>query len=364
MTFYIIILSIFICLSCISVYKKDAKWIKYAFNFCVILLIIHDGLRWETGTDWDLYKVQYRAEAQPIFEFGYNLINTTFFKLGVPYSLFILFIAVLCWSFYGMGIYKLSPLPILTLFIFYCSCVGYLGMNRQHIALCLCLFSLTFVVKRQIIPFAICILTACLFHQTAILFSVTYFLTKEIKHKYIFGVLFATIFINALDIPMQLLNGLRNFEFMPSKILFRLDRYTALLSTEDFPIIGSIIGICRRMVIFIPLLILKDELKNKYPNFTLFFNIYCISLGVFFLFNNCFQLFVSRANLYFDLLSVPFLITSFVLYFEEKWKKALIVCAITLYSILIFNKQISVHRDLFVPYKSLYYNQDFKRKMY
>ena len=69
-----IIISIFLTLIS-SFYEISIKFKKYIINLFLFFLVIFDGLRWETGTDWQSYYDVYKNLLngfQPGFEIGFS----------------------------------------------------------------------------------------------------------------------------------------------------------------------------------------------------------------------------------------------------------------------------------------------------
>lgn len=135
------------------------RFADYIFTFIFFLFVLHDGLRWETGTDWGNY---YRFFLNCLwdeweqFEPGYVLFNQLIRGLTIDYNVFLLCEAVIVWGLIFPTIRKYSPDPLLTLFCLYCTLLPVLGMNRQLISLAISIYSIRFILNRQWI-FFICL---------------------------------------------------------------------------------------------------------------------------------------------------------------------------------------------------------------
>ena len=125
------------------VFKANRKIGYILFTFIFFLFVLHDGLRWETGTDWGNY---YRFFLNCLwdeweqFEPGYVLFNQLIRGLTIDYNVFLLCEAVIVWGLIFPTIRKYSPDPLLTLFCLYCTLLPVLGMNRQLISLAISIY--------------------------------------------------------------------------------------------------------------------------------------------------------------------------------------------------------------------------------
>lgn len=159
-------------------FKANRKIGYILFTFIFFLFVLHDGLRWETGTDWGNY---YRFFLNCLwdeweqFEPGYVLFNQLIRGLTIDYNVFLLCEAVIVWGLIFPTIRKYSPDPLLTLFCLYCTLLPVLGMNRQLISLAISIYSIRFILNRQWIFFYLSILLACPFHLSILIFAVAYF---------------------------------------------------------------------------------------------------------------------------------------------------------------------------------------------
>ena len=74
-------------------FKANRKIGYILFTFIFFLFVLHDGLRWETGTDWGNY---YRFFLNCLwdeweqFEPGYVLFNQLIRGLTIDYNVFLL----------------------------------------------------------------------------------------------------------------------------------------------------------------------------------------------------------------------------------------------------------------------------------
>lgn len=335
---------------------------KVIFIFVIfILFILLDGLRWETGTDWSLYQdffLKNSKEKWMVFEPGYVLINQIIYSISGNYSVFLIFIAFLIYSLYLKSINDYAIYPLITILFFYCFFIGYMGMNRQHIALAISLFSFRYIISKEFWKFSLCVAIAALFHRTAFIFFVTYFLNRSIQP---YSLLLGLIIVYLLNPVIASL--IKPFvSAMPSQIAYKLNIY--LVSEDTNSTFGIIMGTMKRALIFLPLYLNKNRLKEKYPSVELMLNIYFLSLLIYVLFNNSVQVFVSRGNLYFGTLFEIFLIPFFLVIVKKNFSQIIIYFLFMIFAMLTLIKSISVLYDLFVPYKGLFINLQYQRILY
>lgn len=178
--------------------------------FLYIIIVIQIGLRWKTGSDWESYFENFENtnEYSTVlintlvgFEIGYGTFVFFIKKLFDSYSIFLLIHALI---FYG-GVFiiakKYSPYFFISLIFFYATNLGIVGSNRQLLAIIICLWALKFVFEKKAVKFFLAIGFACLFHTTAFLFGIYYFLNRNFKTITILLVLILSFLIGKTSLP-------------------------------------------------------------------------------------------------------------------------------------------------------------------
>lgn len=131
------------------------------------------------------------------FEIGYVYLNKLLIFFTSQSQ--VLLIVSSIFTMYGFAriIYKYSTSPGLSVFLFFT--LGYFGMTmntiRQNIALVFILFAYDFLRERKLLKFVLLVVSATLFHRTALLFLIAYPVTKA---KFNFKVILATVFGSVL----------------------------------------------------------------------------------------------------------------------------------------------------------------------
>jgi len=364
--FTIFIFFIFSYLEIRTTITEKEKSLLYSALF--IALVVQVGLRWETGTDWNYY-IENFSNTTSIeniliniligFEIGYGF-TVYFVRLFTDnYVYFLLFHAIVYYYLIFRASKRLSPFPILSLLLFYALTMGYLGSNRQLIALAICLYALRFVVERKPIIFFSLVFFAFLFHTSALLFAVYYFLNKDFQKKYVLGALFLAIAIGQTQIPNLLFSGIGNL--LPGASAGKTDFYSNKDNFQDLSL--TISGLIRRLLYFFLFFINYDTLSKKFEHYKLIFNGFLFGLIFYFLFSNSILIVVNRASLYFNVMEC-FLLASQLLLFNFARDRSYILFIIVLYAFFLFFQSIGSYPDLFLPYKGIFINSDFNRNLY
>lgn len=364
--FTIFIFFIFSYLEIRSTITEKEKYFLYVILF--VLLIVQVGLRWETGTDWVYYNENFSnsTSLQNIlinvlvgFEIGYGFAVYVIRLFTDNYVYLLLIHALVYYYLIFKASKKLSPFPILSLLLFYTLTMGYLGSNRQLIALGICLYALKYVVERKATIFFSLVFLAFLFHTSALLFSVYYFLNKDFKKIHVLAILFLAIAIGQTQIPNLLFSGIGNL--LPGASASKADFYSNKDNLQDVSL--TLTGLIRRLLYFFLFYINYDALTNKFAQYKLIFNGFLFGLIFYFLFSNSLLIVVNRASLYFNVMEC-FLLTSQLLLFNLSKDRSYILFIIILYAVFLFFQSIGSYPDLFLPYKGIFLNSDFNRNLY
>ena len=322
------------------------------FFLIIFLLICHDGLRWETGTDWTNY---YNAFERCLmfdfddFESGYVFLMRCFRVFTDNYTVFLLFHAAFVYILMAIILWKYSPMPVLSLFFLYSFMLPLLGMNRQYLALAVCLASIYFIFQRKLVPFLLCICIAFLFHKSALLFIPAYFFNRD------FSIKTYTIFIIvAIAISFS---GI--MKLLPEGIVLLLfpEEYSSYAAVVDISLYSKILGIVRKLIwIIFAFYLLHKQVRPK--GFSLFFNLYFISvIGYLLLNGTLFQIIVARGLIYYSMFEV-LVLTYIVVYLYRQANKKAYLLLIGLYYVVLLYKNITYYTEgnynCFIPYQSCF----------
>lgn len=347
---------------------KDVFQIGYSTNLkffiiAILLLIFHDGFRWGVGTDWEVYLYSFELNDwdNVDMEIGYIWLNKLVNLFSNNYTVFLVVHAIIVYSFVSNTIFKYSIYPLLSLFLFYCLMITYLGMNRQYIALAISIYSYRYLIENKKLLFLLSMAIAAFFHTSALIFIFAVFLNREIKISYIvwilvfsFGISLSGI-INKLPLNLFLLLS----DNVGGKMLFYGQSYEL-----DTNMINTLLSLAKRSVWIIIVLVYRDKLIDYDKNFNFIFNIYFISTIIYLLFNNTIlQIVVARGMMYYNIAEI-FIIPYVFLIINSKEVKKLALLFVLIYGAITIVKSMNFYKedlgvDIFRPYNSVLINNQY-----
>jgi hypothetical protein len=372
MEIYLITLLFLIIFSFSEIFfnKKSDIYLKYGGFFVFLILILQTGLRWETGTDWLPYKSHF-DETESInsigislllgFEPGYTLFILFSKLISSNYSFFLIIHSILYFGLIFVFLKSTKSSFFLVLFLFYVVSIGYLGSNRQLLAMSIGAFSFKYIEEKKFILFLLTVLLAISFHISALIYFLFYAFNKRINNTIIISCLCLSILIGYSFIPEYLFMKFSSIFGVLGTIKSEFYLTETQNSIDNFKL--STIGLLKRLFLFIILIFNYKKLDNTYIYFKLFFNTYFIGLIIYFLFNNSVIILISRGSLYFSVIECILIVYLFKLVTNRKEKLFLYILIIT-YGIFTFNQSISSFYNLFVPYKGVNYNEKIIKEIY
>ena len=362
--------STFLLLSCtglLSIYIRSRK----SLIICLpplLLMIYQMGFRWEMGTDWQVYYNNFIESSnidQAIlnsalgFEPGYGILAVLSHKISDDYTIFLVITSIIFYTLSFSAIRKLSPYPIASLMLFYGLTIGILGSNRQLIALSICLFSIRYLILNEGRKFWLSIALAMTFHLSAIIFSVYYFLDREIKLSRLIIVLSLGILVGSTSIPTIAFESLGG-------IFGGIIAYKAKYYTDNSNLVIdqlSAVGTVRRILIFLILLNIKWRLPGREQIFRILFNGYCVGIFIYLLFGRALLILANRGSIYFNIMEAFLLAYSLTLV-RTRIERYIVFSILIIYSLLMFFQGIAGYPDLFIPFQGVHINTGYQRYLY
>lgn len=183
---------------------------KLIYLSLIILFWILSFIRWETGTDWDSYYYFFRNNdtleefKNRLFEPFYTYIAYYVKQITDEYWVLLLIYSSIIYILVTPTISKYSPLPFVSLMLYFMLRKADIFFTRESIALAFCLFSIKYIEKRKLFPFLITVLIGVQFHKSVVVFLPAYFIySLRLSTKQIFiivGIFFVISFaaINVL----------------------------------------------------------------------------------------------------------------------------------------------------------------------
>jgi len=367
---YAVAILLFSTLSLIEVFNKEITE-KYKMVFaliCYTFLIFHDGFRWETGTDWDVYQYIFGSITSigyedPSIEPGYMILISSIKVIFDDYSVYLIIHAILFYSAFIYVILRLADFPFTTLLIFYMIIVPYLGMNRQFLAMAIYGIALLELIEGRKWAFCLLIFLALLFHRTAILAFPLLLLQWNLQKKYIIIGLLVGLLISA--------SGILNFISMAFSLYLGSENTTEkkldIYINEDKPLsyLSTILALTKKLIWLSLILFFEPIIDNKDRKYYILRNTYTVSVIFYILFNGTpLQIIVSRGLLYYNL-SEMFIIPYVLTIFKQNYGKLIIMIVLIAYCVVNIYKGFSNYgenTDYFTPYKGLFINTDYVRQ--
>lgn len=214
--YYINFITIFIWGMIQEIIRNDKvkKAISIIISLQLFLLVVLRGN--EVGADTVQYtdmfsyisELSWSNLAYTNIEKGYVLLNKILsLFIHTPHNFIVAMGIIIVPPFcYFIGKYSKKPWLSYLMFITMEFWGNSFYIYRQYIAFIILLFSLKYVLQRKLVKFCICVLIACMFHITAVVFFVIYFIgNKKINIKYIFIFTFITFFVAVFNKQIFLL---------------------------------------------------------------------------------------------------------------------------------------------------------------
>lgn len=367
--YFITLLLIFI----LGVLDLRLKFSNFQRNIIIsilyVIIVAQIGLRWETGTDWIPYLENFESSddyslvlinSLTGIEIGYGTFVFILKKLIDSYSFFLVLHAAIFYAIIFRTFKKYSPYFFISLLFFYATNLGLLGSNRQLLAVSICLLAIPYIIDSKPIKFFAIIIFASLFHTTALLFGFYYFFNKNFKWYFVLSSLLAAFIIGKTALPIKLFSLTGGIgELASSKVEAYGSGAKEAMQEANLGFFGLI-----KRILFLTLFTYNMKyLSYKLTYYKILYNGYAFGLIIYFLFSSTLIIIVNRGSLYFNIME-SFLISSQFLIISSRTEKTYLLFILLLISILFLIQSISPYPDLFDPYKSLFYNQDFSREMY
>lgn len=275
------------------------------------------GVRWNVGVDHLSYLKEYNFYAKNGYfereniEIGYKFIVQALTALGFSAIAFFVTFAFMQFSLIYYRFRNDRYLYPFLGFLIVCGPTYLSMMNgmRQWLAACIFISATYFITQKiSFVKYAICILIATAFHQSAIILLPIFFLTNRnlFRNKYLnLSLLIGSLIIGS--IPMWYENM---EQIAPLLSFIGYDRYAERL---DFLLEDSsnmTFGARRMIILFLQILVvvftpvLSKQFKNR--GYMLFFNLFMIHAVWFNLFSKASHIFL-RPILYFDFFVVVLL---------------------------------------------------------
>lgn len=285
------------------------------YHYAALLIIAFIvGFRYDVGTDWEGYKLIYKYISyglqpysvgynMPTFavEWGYFLINKAIANIGGNSEIMFSIVALISWYF----VFKSSPLIILPLVLYFLFVdeIFFWSMNgtRQFVALGIFLYSIQFIINRNLLKYILVLGLAALFHLTALILIPLYFVPfqKLYNQKYWFVAFIISLFL--ADFQFFVL-GIENVFITIANYIPILSIYLGFFERGQYVAqeLNVGLGYYFKLLIFFFILFFSKDVVKKYPQTKIYFVLFFIGSIIF----NLFYMYqpIARVNVYFSIM--------------------------------------------------------------
>lgn len=231
-------------------------------------MLLLAALRWQTGTDWFPYHNDFiTPNIRQDFEWGYVFYVNTIRWFTESYSIFLFITTLIPLLLIHSTLYKCVDSKkcfILSLSYFYTYYYlgSFFGAERRIVAIGLCFAAVGFLVKSNKINAFICIFLATLFHSSAAI-TVLFFFIQKIKLKFLLYLMFLLVIcIVPLNIYLSDI-----ITVAVSNIPIDIIRHKLTVYTENSSNYGGVnlFGLVKRFVIYFIMsaCVLRTYLKDN-----------------------------------------------------------------------------------------------------
>jgi transmembrane protein EpsG len=360
MTIYYILFSFIFCLLYrYEIKLSQTKTITLDFKpLAVLLPILLIGLRKNVGSDYhgyvqffdnlntnrQVFFISFEKQMSAIgFEPAYTLINYLVKKSGLGVEIVFLISAGISLCFFYFGITKYSKKPSLS-FVLFLIGGGYgflVNGVRQGIAAAIFFYSCRYIIEKNFFRYLFFLIFAALFHFSALILVPVYFIARVNLPTLVY--LFLYIFSFLLAFSGLAIWIIKEFLFAIPYYHVYLDQGSSLLtSTSDR--LGTGLGFAFHGFVGLVMIFFRDKmLKKDNLTGTVFFNLYFIFLTTRLVF---FDVYIFARVVYYFKWFFLLVIDRFVLCFDNKSRKAILLCIYLLYSILFIKDAIGPNSQI------------------
>lgn len=334
----------------LAYYPHNKRITKQCYVIASLLFIGIGGLTKVNGLDFDAYLsiFNYSISFTDIGEFvQFEPFFLLLCSLFPSYEVFIFVFMIINLYLISKTIFRYSPYPCLSLFVYISIyyLLGPMGQLRQAIALSIMIYAWRFFSDKKFLLF---ILVASLFHYSALLCLVIYFIPNKLYEKKVYIIFIILAFVLFLPAQKLMINILTHFiGSIDSIIGAKLEIY---MSREE-AIISIPLLMYKLMITFLLLLKRKNLLAIS-SIFPKLLNMYIFSLSLY-LFLSFSGTINGRLTLYFSLSEILLLPLLFEVLRKQQirfiiYPLILLLCAYQYFSFLFDFSTV------FIPYKPFF----------
>lgn len=342
----------------IEIASNNREYSKNVFYCFVFVFYLLSFLRWETGTDWEVYyemytwiKVPWSQVKTMNMEIGFTLANHLGKFLFDSYTGVLFILSTILYFFLSKSYLLLSKYPIISLFFSFCVCsFAHILYVRQNIAVVILCLSLYYVKEQVFKKFFLLVLLASLFHRTAWIFLVCYPLFyKEYTLKAYAFILFIPLLLGTM-ISEVLLPFIGNAGW--GIISDKLSLYLSLGTDDNTMNVSTTMilvkGFVNRFVLLSIFFYYRFNLGFKDRVFIGFINIYVLGTVLYVMFLPI-SITLGRIAVYMDVVQI-FIIPYMLQNQKGLYNRILLLGLFSLYYFLRFYVALISYKEYYVPF--------------
>lgn len=329
------------------------------FYVVLLMIILVDGLRIETGTDWGTYKYFFELSIFNRFEIGYEIYIWVIKKIYNNYQFFVFIHAVIVDFLIYYSIFYISEYSFISILLSYSLIESILGSNRQLLAMGIVFFSFYLIYKKKKNFLGIIGLFVSILVHTSAIIIYPFFIFKKLIFNRKINLIFVLFILFILKIFLKDMVIILTSNIFNNKEL--LERILPYLK-KSFPYYKLLITLLKYVILIFIANTLRNKKSNKDEKINIFFlgSVYSLIITIFFW--GVFQIVAGRGNYYTVVLFIFTNIGYNMKQSHDKKLKLYFILIIIFYSFVTFERGIFGYRDLFVPYKGLIYNKNYIRE--
>ena len=224
--------TVFLSVSQLGKEQKNSLLLKIMFLQSLFLIVFKDntifndiwvyllGFDYSLTVGWsEVAKIQHFA-TEVKFELGWAYFTKLVSSLIGYRGVLLLVVGLIILRSHFVFIKKYSQITWFSIFLFITIFFyNSLFVLRQNLALAILLFSIPYIIERKFVKFLIFIVIAFLFHQTALVFVLLYFIypiklnVKNSLFFIVFAILFYFVFKNIIETAASLLKGYETYKY-------------------------------------------------------------------------------------------------------------------------------------------------------
>ena len=221
----------------VLLYIKRNRYQQLNIVWCVCFVVfILTGTRWEYGGDWDNY-YGYFQQIKELrfddtgFEVGWVLLTFIIKNLTHSYVAFQFLMAAVIFFCIFQSIKHLSPVPILTYFVFFSIENGGINYVRTAFVTCVIVYSYIYISERKLLKFLIIVGLACTIHFSAFLAFPLYWI-YGLKIKYPIYILIGASIIAVFYVAGKAF--LSDFSIFGPYVQYKLSHYMEAQESGEY----------------------------------------------------------------------------------------------------------------------------------